>query len=74
MIGNNYLFITPFFEDFSEARPCLQQVNNHVHNLLSQRNTRLFPFLSELIDLFVAGREESAAARPNNLAEGPPPL
>jgi len=25
------------------------------------QNTRLFPFLSELTDLFVAGRDESAA-------------
>ena len=30
--------------------------------------------LSELLDLFVAGRDQSAADQPNNLAEGHPPL
>jgi len=53
----------------------LQQVNNHlVHDFLSQQNNRLFLFLSELMDLFVAGWDPSAANQPNNLAEGPPPL
>jgi hypothetical protein len=54
----------------------LQQVNNQlVHDLiLSQQNNRLFLFLSELMDLFVAGRDQSAADQPNYLAEGPPPL
>jgi len=62
---------TPFFEDFSAAQPfLLQQVNNQlVHNVLSQQNTRLF----ELTNLFVAGRDQSAADQPNNLAEGHPP-
>ena len=31
-------------------------------------------FLSELMDLFVTGRVQSAANQPNNLAEGHPPL
>ena len=31
-------------------------------------------FLSELMDLFVTGRHQSAADQPNNLAEGHPPL
>jgi len=55
--------ITPFFEDFSAAQPfLLQQVNNQlVHDFLSQQNNRLFLFLSELMDLFVAGRDQSAA-------------
>jgi hypothetical protein len=44
------------------------------HDFLSQQNNTLFPFLSELMDLFVAGRDQSAAAeQPNNLAEGHPP-
>ena len=30
--------------------------------------------LSELMDLFVAGRDQSAADQPNNLAEGHPQL
>jgi hypothetical protein len=71
-----FLF-TPFFEDFSAAQPfLLQQVNIQlVHDFLSQQNNRLFLFLSELMDLlFVAGRDQSAADHPNNLAEGHPPL
>jgi hypothetical protein len=69
----SFLF-TPFSEDFSAAQPfLLQQVNNQlVHDFLSQQNNRLF--LSELMDLFVAGRDQSAADQPNNLAEGHPPL
>ena len=31
-------------------------------------------FLSELMDLFVAGRDKSAADQPNNSAECHPPL
>ena len=72
----SFLF-TPFFEDFSATQPfLLQQVNNQlVHDLiLSQQNNRLFLFLSELMDLFVAGRDQSAADQPHYLAEGPPPL
>jgi len=53
----------------------LQQVNNQlVHDFLSQQYNRLFLFLSELMDLFVAGRDQSAADQPNNLAEGHPQL
>ena len=50
-------YLTPFFEDFSAAQPfLLQQVNNQlVHDFLSQQNNRLFLFLSELLELFVAG-------------------
>ena len=70
------ILFTPFSEDFSAARPfLLQQVNNQlVHNFLSQQNTRLFLILSELMDLFVAGRDQLAGDQPNNLAEGHPPL
>jgi hypothetical protein len=53
----------------------LQQVNKQiVLDFLSQQNYILFLFLSELMDLFVAGRDQSAADQPNNLAEGHPPL
>jgi hypothetical protein len=71
----SFLF-SPFFEDFSAAQPfLLQQVNNQlVHDFLSQQNNRLFLFLSKLMDLFVAGRDQSAADQPNYLAEGHPPL
>jgi hypothetical protein len=65
-----------FFEDFSAAQPfLLQQVNNQlVHDFLSQQNTRLFFFFLSFMDLFVAGRDQSAADQPNNLAEGHPSL
>jgi hypothetical protein len=71
----SFLF-TPIFEGYSAAQPfLLQQVNNQlVHDFLSQQNNRLFLFLSELMDLFVAGRDQSAADPQNHLAEGHPPL
>jgi len=71
----SFLF-SPFFEDFSAAQPfLLQHVNNQlVHDFLSQENNRLFLFLSELMDLFVAGRDQLAANQPNYLTEGHPPL
>ena len=74
-LRNSFLF-SPFFEDFSAAQPfLLQKVNNQlVHDFLSQQNNRLFLFLSELMDLFVAGRDQSAADQLNYLAEGHPPL
>ena len=50
------------------------QYNQLVHDFLSQQNNRLFLFLSELMELFVAGRDQSAADQPNYLAEGHPPL
>jgi hypothetical protein len=37
-------------------------------------NTRLFLFLSELMGLFVADWDQSAADQPNNLAEGHSPM
>ena len=65
-----------YFAGFLAAQPfLLQQVNNQlVHDFLSQQNNRLFLFLSELMDMFVAGRDQSAADQPNNLAEGHPPI
>ena len=38
------------------------------------RTIDFFLFLLKLMDLFAAGRDQSAADQPNNLAEGPPPL
>ena len=60
----SFLF-TPFFEDFSAARPISrQQVNNQlVHNFLSQLNTRLF--LSSGGDMYTFW---------GGPPEGPPPL
>jgi hypothetical protein len=43
-------------------------------NLTFSTEHRLFLFLSELMDLFVAGQDQSAADQPNNLAEGHLPL
>ena len=55
----SFLF-TPFFDDFSAAKPfLLQQVNLFMISFLSR--TIYFLFRSELIDLFVAGRDQSAA-------------
>jgi hypothetical protein len=72
----SFCLFTPLFEDFLAAQPfLLQQVNKQiVHDFLSQQNNRLFLFLSELMDLFVAGLDQSAADRLINLAEGHPPL
>ena len=56
---SSFLF-TPFFDDFSAAKPfLLQQVNLFMISFLSR--TIYFLFRSELIDLFVAGRDQSAA-------------
>ena len=69
----SFLF-TPFLRTFQQPF-LLQQVNNQlVHDFLSQQNNRLFLFFPELMDLFVAGRDQSAADQPNYLAEGHPPL
>jgi len=38
------------------------------------RTIDFFLVLPELMDLSVAGRDQSAADQPNNLAEGHPPL
>jgi hypothetical protein len=76
-LRKHFIFLfTPTFDDFSAAQPfLLQQVNNQlVHDFLSQQNNRLFLIFTELIDLFVAGRDQSAADQPYNLAEGHPPF
>jgi hypothetical protein len=53
---------------------CYDINNQLVHDFLPQQNNRPSLFLSELMDLFVAGRDQSAADQPNNLAEGHLPL
>ena len=56
-------------------RSMLLQVSNHfVFDFLSQQNTKISFFISDLMDLFVAGRDQPAADQPNNLAEGHPQL
>ena len=49
--------LTPFFEDFSAARPFLSNRSTTDLFTFSQQNTKL----SKLMDLFVAGRDQSAA-------------
>ena len=59
-LRNHFSFLfTPFFKDISTVRPFLLQQVNHqlVHIFLPQQNTRLILFLSELVDLFVAGQD-----------------
>ena len=60
-------FFLSVFTLFSAAHPfLLQQVNNQlVHYFLSQQSNILFLFLSELMDLFVAGWDQSAADQSN---------
>jgi hypothetical protein len=62
-LRKHFSFLLRLFFYFSAVQPfLLQQVNDQlVHNILSQQNTRLFLFLSRLMDLFVAGRVQSAA-------------
>jgi len=64
----SFLF-TPFFERGLFSSPTLFAATGQ-----QPTYNRLFLFLSELMDLFVAGRDQSAADQPNNLAEGHPPL
>ena len=57
---------------FSRIGACMQQVTpSKVFNFLSQNNNKLFPYISELMDLFVTDMEQSQANQPNFLAEGP---
>ena len=49
-----------------------QQKTSHLSqqdtDFLPHQNTRLFPFLFELMDLFLTGQDQSTADQPNNLA------
>eukprot|EP00983_Pelagomonas_calceolata_P041792 1138208-Pelagomonas_calceolata.AAC.8 len=38
----------------------------------SSPNNKLFSFVSELMDIMLAGEDQSQADQPNSLAEGPP--
>jgi hypothetical protein len=49
----------PFFENFLAARLC---ANNIVYNSLQSKIQNLF-FISELAELFVAGRDQSTAGQ-----------
>eukprot|EP00983_Pelagomonas_calceolata_P003864 125274-Pelagomonas_calceolata.AAC.1 len=54
-------------------QPFLQQVSvQGVSDFLLQHNTKLFLFVSELMDIMLIGKDQSQADQPNSLAEGPP--
>eukprot|EP00983_Pelagomonas_calceolata_P039213 1137075-Pelagomonas_calceolata.AAC.3 len=53
-------------------RPFLQQASvQDVSDFLLQHNNKLFPFVSELMDIMMTGENQSQADQPNCLAEGP---
>jgi len=57
---------------FSQTEPCVQHVTVPlVFDFLSQKNNKLFHYMSELMDLFLTGVDESQTDQPNALAEGP---
>eukprot|EP00983_Pelagomonas_calceolata_P124442 1161106-Pelagomonas_calceolata.AAC.13 len=60
--------------DFSPAHPFLQHQLSvqAVSNFLLQRNKKLFYFLSELMDVLLAGMDQPQADQPNSLDEGLP--
>eukprot|EP00983_Pelagomonas_calceolata_P072446 1151717-Pelagomonas_calceolata.AAC.5 len=54
----------------SLEQPCLQQVSvQAVHDFLLQHNNKLFSFVSELdiMDIMLAGEDQSQADQPNSL-------
>jgi len=54
-------------------QPFLQQASvQDVSDFLLQHNNKLFSFVSELMDIMLAGEDQSQADQPNSLAEGPP--
>jgi len=63
-----------FAGDFSVERPYLTQpvIAQAVSDFLLRYDNRLFFFVSELMDLLLAGEDQSQANQPNNLAEGHP--
>eukprot|EP00983_Pelagomonas_calceolata_P086882 1156849-Pelagomonas_calceolata.AAC.7 len=59
--------------EFSTEQPYLQQVSvQAVYDFLLQHNSKLFPSVSELMDIMLTGEDKSQADQPNSLAEGPP--
>jgi len=76
--GNNFPFcLHLFLRTVQQPNPfcCNRSTTNlFMISFFSRALDRLFLCLSELMDLFVAGRDQSAADQPNNPAEGHPPL
>ena len=63
-----------FAGDFSVERPYLTQplAVRAVSDFLLQYDSSLFFFVPELMDLLLAGEDQSQADQPNNPAEGHP--
>ena len=62
-----------FLRTFQQPNPyCCNRSTTNLFTISFLSRTIDFFFLSELMDLFVAGRDQSAADQPNNLAEGHP--
>eukprot|EP00983_Pelagomonas_calceolata_P085925 1156657-Pelagomonas_calceolata.AAC.1 len=63
-----------FIWRFSPANPFLQHqlCVQAVSNFLLQCSKKLFPFMSELLDLLLAGLDQPQADQPNSLVEGLP--
>ena len=75
-IGNAFLRISskPFIETTSIYIP-IPAIKMFLLYDGAYTSTNVSCYSSELsMDLFVAGRDQSAADQPNNLAEGHPPL
>ena len=69
----SYLF-SPYFSDFSVARPYLLDVvpNQRIFHFLSQRHNKFLFFISDLMDYFLAGVDQQQTYQPNGLADGQP--
>ena len=65
-----------FLRTFQQPNPfcCNRSTTNLFIISFLSTTIDFFFFSPELMDLFVAGRDQSAADQPNNLAEGHPPL
>jgi len=69
----SFLFIL-FMRTFQQLNPfCCNRSTTNLFMISFLSRTIDF-FLSELMDVFMAGRDQSAADQPNYLAEGHPPL
>ena len=71
-IRRRYIELFQWIDHFSQAEACVQQVSiPMVSDFLSQQNNKLPHCLSEIMDLFMAGVDQSQTDWPNDLAEGP---
>jgi len=59
-------------EELVSTSKCAHRCVQDVSDFLLQHNNKLFSFVSELMDIMLAGEDQSQADQPNSLAEGPP--